>query len=166
MSQITGFNKSASVTGNLIQQVRSSIATVVTCGGIIPFDDTIPQQAEGTEVLTVSITPKRATNILRIEFSGWGGQSAVSPVTIALFQDAGNDALRAYCVHDGANAEHEYETILDHYMTAGTVNATTFKIRIGVVDVGREISINASGDTNRKYGGVSAAQLIVTEFAT
>ncbi len=37
----------------------------------IPRDDSIPQVGEGTEILTLTITPKSATNKLRCRFRAW-----------------------------------------------------------------------------------------------
>ena len=38
-----------------------------TFTGIIPFDDTVPQNTEGAEIMNVTITPKSATDLLEVE---------------------------------------------------------------------------------------------------
>ena len=64
----------------------------------IPNDDTIPQITEGTEFITLDITPKKAGNIIRLEaFIAVYATNAVTVVpTAALFNaGSGNDAIQA-----------------------------------------------------------------------
>lgn len=56
--------------GSAGQQVGFAYANNVANSNVtslIPWDDTVPQNTEGTEVMNVSITPKSATNLLEIE---------------------------------------------------------------------------------------------------
>lgn len=56
-----------SYVNGVVQEVRNSTASVITCNVAIPEDDTIPQNTEGVEVITVSITPVSASSKLRIQ---------------------------------------------------------------------------------------------------
>lgn len=138
----------------------STAATAITA--VIPFDDTIPQNTEGVEILTLSITPKATTSVLEIEACidvgfNTGGQTGV----LALFQDSTANALAtAHACIDGTGAGTQ--VILRHRMTAGSVSPTTFKIRAGTT--GGTMTLNASG-ASRVFGGVGRSWLIIREVA-
>ncbi len=152
----------AAVSQNLVQVVEATpITALTTITGVIPADDTIPQNTEGDEVITVSITPTSATNRLRIEFNApTVGTSSSGQVTAALFQDSTAGALAASgTLPSGVSATSSF---LTHEMAAGTTSATTFKIRVGVAS--NTAYINGVGGGTRLYGGVAAARLRVTEI--
>ena len=139
----------------------------MTCTTVIPVDDTIPQQTEGDQILTATITPKHATDILVIEFSSVEGTSANCNTTFALFQDATANALAA--TYSGTSsailASPNTNIILRHVMVAGTTSATTFKVRAGPEVGGATTYVNGSLDTGtRECGGVAATTLTITEF--
>jgi len=153
--------------GMLVQQVQASYTTrstiaAATPGGTIPMDDTVPQNNEGTEILTASITPKATTNRLEI--------TAIIPIAIenasafaavALFQDSTAGALAAIAESCGTNASLRVLT-LHHTMAAGTTSATTFKLRVGVT--ANNVFINGDTAGNRLFGGVSAVRLFIKEI--
>jgi hypothetical protein len=152
----------ASITAPVVVQVleASPIATVVTCSTTMPKDDTIPQNTEGTEVITLAVTPTSATNRLRIEFDGTGSASGASFVSVAMFQDTTANALAAACEYDASAANKILR--LSYEMAAGTTSATTFKIRVGA-NAGT-FYVNGDSAGNRVFGGVSAARLRITEI--
>lgn len=150
-----------SIKGTIVQVVEATpIVTVVTCNTVIPLDDTIPQNTEGDEVITVSITPTNASNRLRIEFSCWAGLSASDNYNVALFQDSTANALAAASNFSDSNREM---FSISHEMAAGTTSSTTFKIRLGPSGVSTAY-VNGSTGGSREFGGVSAARLRVTEI--
>jgi len=150
-------------TGTVVQVVEATpIVTVVTCSTVIPVDDTIPQNTEGDEVITVSITPTSATNRLRIEFlAPMVNAGANLDVSAALFQDATSGALAAGIKQLGGSGVYS-QLLLQHEMAAGTTSATTFKVRVGPGS--GTAYLNASGAGNRVFGGISAIRLRVTEI--
>jgi len=157
----------APISGALIQQVRATTNAYFSVGTGIPYDDTIPQQAEGDEVLTATITPTNAASILVIEFSGFAGSENVSgPITTALFRDATNDALNASMRHSSTNQIFTTDIPLRHSMVAGGIVPTTFKIRVGGVPLGALVWINgtAYGGNHRCFGGVASCVLTVSEL--
>jgi hypothetical protein len=151
--------------GYIRQIINATNASYLLCDGEIPFDDTIPQKTEGTEIVTATITPKSTTSTLRIDFSGSGTYDIdTSKGTVALFQDATSNALYAKCVSN----DQSYSATLDfvYFMTSGTTSATTFKVRAGTDTSGggNGIQVNGGGGGTRVYGGVSAARLTITEY--
>ena len=145
---------------NIIQVVDATYSTYSSVSASsIPLDDTIPQNTEGTEILTVSITPTNATNILLIELDVpflW--PSTASTATLALFQDSTADALTAGVVTSATGYPNSGR--LSHRMTAGTISSTTFKFRMGVNTGTTYINGNT---TTRYFGGVQAVRFRVTE---
>ena len=142
-----------------IVNVTSSAATTGTT--IIPFDDTIPQNTEGTEFITLAITPTNASNILHIKGSLLVGSSANAHIIAALFQDTTVDALAAIADYQStANATKVID--INHYMVAGTTSATTFKIRVGP-NSAATLTLNGNGGT-RLFGTTIKSSLSITEI--
>jgi len=144
------------------QQVRANTASVITCNTIIPEDNTIPQNTEGNQVVTVSITPKVSSNILRIQANISGTSSTTNTPCLALFQDTTANAIACTYTTGGATG-YSTNLSIDYYMTAGTTSSTTFKVRAGPST--GTYYVNGDGSGNRLYGGVSLATLIVTEYS-
>lgn len=147
---------------NAIQQVQyQQIGTSTTGTGIIPNDDTIPQNTEGDQYLTKSITPLSATNILSIDVRLFGAGTISESLTVALFQDSTANALAAigaWQQTSGGMFEHS----LRHTMVAGTTSSTTFKVRAGLGAAGTFTFNGASG--SRKFGGVATSSIFITEY--
>lgn len=149
--------------GTILQVVEATPLTALTLLNVtIPVDDTIPQNTEGIEVLTVSITPSNVTNRLRIEFDASHLAAGGSAYVIsALFQDAGVNAIAAGIVGlDGGSPAASLR--LTHELAAGTTSATTFKIRVGPHS--GSVYLNGQAGT-RQFGGIAAARLRVMELA-
>ncbi|HEY3526891.1 MAG TPA: hypothetical protein VGK47_11880 [Nitrososphaeraceae archaeon] len=147
----------------LIQRVNSSTGAVATGASAIPFDDTIPQNTEGTEFLSLAITPKNSANILEIEILGYFSPNAVREVIGALFQDTTASALAATsCTVLTASAICVLK--LKHTMVAGTTSATTFKFRAGMSSVaGATLTFNGVA-TVRMFGGVNNSYITIKEY--
>lgn len=146
----------------VVQEKRTQISALTTGTTTIPFDDTIPQNTEGFEVITVSITPTSASNILVIDGSIFASQSAANVLTTALFQDSTAGAIAAVASSPANVANYPCQGVIRHQMTAGTTSATTFKIRIGGSGAGT-VSFNGTAGA-RVYGGVAASYISVREM--
>lgn len=145
-----------------LQIVNSQTGAVATGTTIVPFDDTIPQNTEGTEFLSVAITPSSTTNLLLIQVVMNYSFSIANTVTMALFQDTTANALAASSEY-GSTATGMINSGLTHYMTAGTTSATTFKVRAGGESAGT-LTLNGFSGA-RKLGGVMISSITVTEYA-
>lgn len=143
-----------------LQTVFSYTGAVATGTNSIPIDNTIPQNTEGTEYMTLSITPLSSSNLLKITAIFYFSAGSSSASVGALFQDSTANALASGPVLFGPvnTMRHGYFT---HSMVAGTTSSTTFKIRIGG---GGTVSFNGSGGS-RVFGGVSNSGMIIREFA-
>lgn len=143
-----------------VQSVHASTASMTTTSSAIPNDDSIPQNTEGTELLTQAITPTDAANILQIDVIVHGALSATGGFVVALFQDTTANALNA-TLHNTTNSFAQ-EAVLRHRMVAGTTSATTFKVRVGPGS--GTLTINGIGGA-RFMGGVMTSSITITEIA-
>lgn len=145
----------------VINTAYSSSGAVSTGTTVIPVDDTIPQNTEGDEKLTVSITPTSATNILYIEAVINAATSAGGNfISAALFQDSTAGALSASTMNV-AGTDSTQPLVLRHKMTAGTTSATTFKVRVGPGGA-QTVTVNGFGGV-RLFGGVCLSSIRVLE---
>ncbi len=150
------------ITSKVVQVVNVMDGAVGTGTTVTVDDDSIPQNTEGDEYMTLAITPTSATNKLKIDVVFWGGSSAAGPMQVALFQDTTANALAAVTTYESVGTAKQ-TTGFTHYMTAGTTSSTTFKVRAGNSSVGTT-TFNGAG-TNRKLGGIAASSITITEIA-
>lgn len=146
--------------GNIAQVVFTETGAVATGSTLIPIDDTIPQNTEGDQYMSLSITPTNSSSTLLIEMLWCGTHSASGGLTAALFQDTTANALAvASLTLVGASS-----IILSfrHKMVAGTTSATTFKVRVGGQNTGTTTFNGQSG--SRFFGGVYASSIKITEI--
>lgn len=150
------------VTSQVVKQVvTASTTSLASVTAVIPYDDTIPQNTEGTEILTCSITPTSASSSLAImcEIHLGGTGTDGIPGTLALFRDSTADAIDA----TGVYCPTQMESVgLQATVSATSTSATTFKLRLGVSSAG---TINVNGtNTGRKYGGIAQSTIYIFEY--
>ena len=151
--------------GIVVQTVFSQDGELATgaAGGTSPaIDDTIPQNTEGTEFMTCSITPKSASNRLKIEVNYSASANTATWMAGFLCQDAIADSLAATHYY-APTSTGIYNISFTHWMTAGTTDSTTFKLRIGS-NTSSTVSFNGSSGT-RIGGGNMASSITITEYS-
>lgn len=151
--------------GKVVQVVYVQDGDVATGTTIIPKDDTIPQQTEGDQYMTLSITPTSASNILKIDVlvAAVNSTSTSDSITAALFQDSTSDCLASALGGRYFQSGRDTQIYLSHHMIAGTSSPTTFKVRVGADNSGTT-TFNGGGGT-RIYGGTLASGITITEIA-
>ncbi len=150
--------------GRVVQTVNTQSGAVATGSTVIPLDDTIPQNTEGDEYMTLAITPTNASNKLKIEVVWQGSSSLANWITAALFQDTTAGALAVMPDYQGVAGGGQLIGFT-HYMTAGTTSATTFKVRAGRdASAAGTVTFNGTGSA-RLFGGVMASSITITEIA-
>lgn len=148
---------------HVVQVVNTQDGAVATGTTLAVMDDTIPQNTEGDEYMTLAITPKNTSNTLLIEVVAQISHStATSRLQVALFQDSTANALAAVEIRQSAASTMHVVSFI-HKMTAGTTGATTFKVRAGSNTAGTT-TLNGINST-RQYGGVIASSITITEYA-
>lgn len=149
--------------GILVQSpVVSTFTSPLTITNPIPLDNTIPQNTEGAEITTATITPKDASNILEIEAVSWGaGSTANMTLCGALFKDSVADAFAAKAIGVVLTANASSNWIVKAYVMAGTTSPITFKFRAGPDFA--TMYVNSSTGSGQ-FGGVETTTLTIKEF--
>jgi hypothetical protein len=142
--------------------VQSKITEYTSTGGTsvnIPWDDTIPQNTEGEEFFSVSITPKSASNSLDILVVVNCSASTNAQICCALFRDSETSAISATAEYT-TGASTPQILILRKRILAGSTSAQTFKVRVGAQTGTAYINSISAG---RKFGGVLISSITVQE---
>jgi hypothetical protein len=154
------FNKVAA--GACVQEVEVLSGAATTGTTLMVQDDTIPQNNEGNQWMTLSITPKATTHKLVIEAVVVQSHGSASTAhLIALFQDSTANALNATGMYQ-ATSTGLVTLVLRHEMAAGTTSATTFKIRGGCTNAGTVTFNGVSG--SRIFGGITLSSIVIREY--
>lgn len=128
-------------TGNIIQVAYNEITTSGVAGSLaIPVDNTIPQQTEGNEIITCSITPKYANSILYVESNCFVGENSnvSDAIMVALFRDSTANAISTSFFNAQPPSSSPFSggdsfnpIYLLSKVVAGSTASTTFKLRAG-----------------------------------
>lgn len=148
-------------TGKLIQEITAKTGALISTSVLIPLDDTIPQQTEGSEILTVEITPTNIDSTLIIEAQMFGTPVTNQFVIGAIFRDAESDSIAA----STSFAQATTSTVILAFkaiVTASSKVAQTFKLRVGTPFPG-SVEVNGTSIA-RLFGGVGATSLTVKEI--
>lgn len=142
------------------QIVTTQTGTYSINAGTIPLDNTVPQNTEGTELMTVSITPKSATSILEIEVHVVGASETSSDfATVALFRDSTANAVAccpAFVTGFPATFSLRFQVV------SGSTSATTFKVRAGCNSY--RFHFNGANGYGAVLGGTCASSITVREI--
>lgn len=147
----------------LLQEVTVETGAVATGTTTIPFDNTIPQQTEGDQYMSLSITPVSATSKLIIEVLFNGSINVAAGTIFALFQDAGANAIAVSWTYT-ATAFGRLQASLRHVMVSGTTATTTFKLRAGP-DAAGTLTFNGNNGA-AIFGGVMASSIVIREVSS
>lgn len=149
-------------TNRMLQMVSTVTGAVATGTTLIPADDTIPQNTEGDQYMSLAITPQSSTSKLIIDVTVNGAASGAAPNAIfaALFQDTTANAL-AVAWTTSYQAGTAIQVKFSYTMTSGTTSATTFKVRVGAQNAGT-FTFNGVGGA-RFMGGVLASSIVIRE---
>lgn len=152
-------------TGRTIKRLLTTFNTRVGIAGTaIPHDDTIPQSTEGDEVVAVTYTPDNPNSRIEVSIEMTCGQdgSSGSGLSMALFKDAGTDAIATASGCVNAAGTHIFNFQLAYEELAGSTAARTFKVRVGGNGGAVGTSVNGASGV-RKHGGAQVARLLIEE---
>jgi hypothetical protein len=148
---------------------RTKKTNRTTANGLIPFDDSVPQNTEGTEFMTVTVTPSASDKTLLIRMIAWLGETSNTSNQIAgaVFVDSEADAIiSGWLGTAGAGGAVPSLTngalLLEDHIPAQSTNPRTYRFRAGS-DNGNAISVNGVGST-RRLGGTAISYLEVWEY--
>lgn len=130
---------------------------VATITATIPYDDTIPQISEGTQILSLAHTAVSGTNKLDIALTIQGVNSAGANVVIAVFKDSDVNAVAAGF---WSPANEAYGQSFNFRLTAGDTSAHTYTVRLGTSS--GTYTLNGTGGA-RRLGGVCVTSMTIRE---
>ena len=146
--------------GTLLQRSETRYTSNSALSTVIPSDSSIPTNTEGTQILSVGITPQSATNKIRIFFtSSVTIGSSPNYGTVALF-NGGSSAIAAnvsYVPGGGSPTA----LLLDHTFVPGSTSPLTLTLRAGA-NTGN-LYFNGY-NTGPVFTGIMAATLILEEI--
>lgn len=129
-AEASGIKWAAANSGKLAQVVTASSVTSGSTTANIPFDDTIPQNTEGLEILTLAITPTNASSTLQITATVAVSGGGLVSVAGALFVDSTANAIAANLNTVGGLGYFSFLTVVAS-ISASSTSARTYKFRIG-----------------------------------
>jgi len=148
--------------GKLLQQVNTQTGAVATGTTIFPEDDSIPQNTEGDEYMTLSITPKSATSVINIEAHVFYSNTNSTRAGTGLFKDSDADAL-AFTSNFVDDLTSMSNMQVFYSETSGNTTARTYKIRCGNIQTAGTFTFNGQGG-NRKFGGTVLSTIRILEI--
>lgn len=152
--------------GKQVAQVQYlQTGAVATGSTAIPVDDSIPQITEGDQYMSLAITPQNASSTLEIEVVLCGSEAGNTSdlITAALFKDSIANAIAAAStscvgVHYGPST-----ITFRHRQSAASTTTQTFTVRAGL-NTANTFVFNGGDGTGRKFGGVLASSIKITEW--
>lgn len=147
--------------GDVVQVQQGTYATNADLTTTIPVDDTIPQNTEGTQLISFAMTNNSPANKVEVDYSGMSGVggSAVS-VIFAAFTSASANAIHACSTFVPAGGLTQVHGGCDHFPNSGS--AITYSLRVGP---GSATTIRMNGTTSgRLYGGIANVYLRAKEI--
>lgn len=145
------------------QVVASFTGSVSSTTTQLPADNTPPQNTEGAQFLTATITPQSATsNLLVMANVGASTPSAIATVTAALFRDSATSAF-AVAAEAAPNINAATPFAMSFVVASGSTSATTFRLRMGMNTAGTLYFNGYSGPTTY-FGGLCASGLTIIEY--
>ena len=156
-------NLSFAGAGKIAQVVQAQSTSVNTTTDQITHDNSIPQNNEGEEMLTLAITPTNASSTLFIfvDFVIGTAGSGVGSI-IALFKDSTANAIESKIVSTGTVNNIQADAKFIHKISAGSTSAQTFKVRIGCAGSGT-ISMNSYNASDTTLGGTMKSSIVIME---
>ena len=142
--------------GKVLQVVHVTDGTYASGTTVSIIDDTIPQNTEGDEFMTLAITPTAADSTLIIQAVGsFTSDTAHERSLMALFRDTTANALVGQVFEAGDAGFAGAMCMLNFSTAASSTSATTFKIRAGresggttefnSIAAGYDLAANAGG---------------------
>ena len=146
-------------TGAVLQVKNFQTGTFAEGSTAIPFDNTIPQITEGTEFMTLAITPTATTSKLLIQVVLNGSGITTGDMITALFVGTTADALAAAVDYDVSRGQ----MVINYHMTANTTSELTFRVRAGRSTT-EDFYFNGYHNSNPVFGGTLMSSITITEI--
>lgn len=148
--------------GAVLQVVETKDTGIFSTSTTIPFDDTVPQNSEGAEAFTLSITPKESASKILVEAFGWFTNNSSGAAIFALFKDSDASAFAA-TVHHVIGSNYAQPWMVSGSFTAGGTSAITIKLRFGPFSAGNTY-LNANTSSASYFSTADGTTIKITEI--
>ena len=155
--------------GQVVSTAYAEVSGTVALAGTIPFDNTVPQNTEGTQFLTVNYTPKRIGNKVRVFAQAYISEDTNTggAVTMALFKDS--DANAYAVVASGADDSNsgidQGMLVLNKEFSVSSLNQLTFSLRGGCNTGPSTVGIfTREGGADANFGNTAITSIQVEEI--
>ena len=148
--------------GKLLQQVNTQTGGCCDRNNYISEDDSIPQNTEGDEYMTLTITPKSANSIINIEAHVFYSCTNSTRAGLGLFKDSDADAL-AFTSNFIKDLTSMGNMQVFYSETSGNTTARTYKVRCGNIQTAGTFTFNGQSG-NRKFGGTVLSTIRILEI--
>lgn len=144
-----------------LQRVYYTTGAVASGTTILPADNTTPQQTEGTEFMTSSITPLSSSSTLKILVVANVSASVAASCIAAIFRDSGSDAI-ASALSRAAAGDPQVYTFM-HEVASGSTSTTTFKVRVGCGSA-HTLTFNGVNTSTALFNGTLRSCILIEEW--
>lgn len=148
--------------GTIAQTLQVETNSVVHITGTYTVNNTVPLITGGTNLLTLNITPKSASNLLSISWQWCGSTHGGNLNAITALFYNGATAFSASSIGNGAGGNGDCYASGASFVTAGVTSASTIALRIGVD--AHDLYVNGTSSGGGLFGGVCIASLTVQEI--
>lgn len=147
--------------GFTVGRAYEEYTTNADCTTQIPVDDTIPQNTEGTQIITKAYAAASATNRVRLRFQGQFICDTATGCTVAIFRSDSANAIAAQ-ITDIVDVSTRNTWALEVEIVPGTTSSITYTVRVGP-GAAATLRLNGNGG-GRLFGGASRATLVIEEI--
>lgn len=145
-----------------LQRSRTVLTATQAISANIPYDNTIPQIGEGTEVtgFNVTFTPRSASSTIRVYSLINCMPPSGTPAIAALFLNSGANAVSAAVFNQNGATTPSVQLIVRYEHAPGALTAQNYAIRAG----SSANTLNINGTVT--LGAVVPTELIIEEWIT
>lgn len=158
---VTAAGLKAAAPNMVLQVVQSETTASTGITATIPIDNTIPQNTEGTELLTVTITPKASNSKIRLRAVVQGGNSTSAYNAGAVFKDSDANAIGVGFNGNGGGVGTPL--VIDFMVNATDTTARTYKLRVGTQ--AGTWTINGNAGVGALFNGTCKTTFTAEEIA-
>jgi len=144
-----------------VDRAYAAYATNAALSAVFTFTtDNVPAIANGTQVLSVTITPKSVTNRMRIRVQSTGATDLGGAWCMALFANGVSAAIASNW--DGGGGDDMRQSVIEFEHVPGATSLQTYTVRVGPV-TGSVLRLNGLSSA-RRGGGTMSASIILEEI--
>ena len=145
------------------QIVGSYSGTFNSTSTQLPADNTIPQNTEGAQFFTLSVTPQSATStLLIIAYIAVTTPSNIATVSAALFQDSATNAF-ASTAHAATNVNAATPMLIITSVASSSTSPRTYRLRAGM-NVAGTLYVNGYAGPSTYFGGTALSGITAIEY--